>query len=331
MRIRPFMTGVLILTTAVALAAQSTIGQIRLAEGAESGNQLKEPVIDASQTAPIAIGTFTAAYDKKALFVRRGTSGMFGRGPEYKLDPKVDVGAVLAESLRAQASAMGFKVGESGWRLSGAVRDVYLESRQIPYGATLFYAYLAVDVQVQNPAGASSTVPMRLHHYFGGYNAGGGRRDEAETAAAQLLIEGAQDLLARLNRDHFKAPPHPSIAAKLAGIRAGSLLKQFPALRAIGLSGLPEATPALLGVLPQEKDENARATIISALASLGSPASVSVLGNRYATEDEDCRWYTLKALDYIGTDEALKVVRSAGLVDKDTGPQRLARRITGTK
>ena len=64
-----------------------------------------------------------------------------------------------------------------------------------------------------------------------------------------------------------------------------------------------------------------------ALASLGSPAAVAPLIARYALEDEDPRWYTLKALDYIGGDEAMKFVGTAGVNDDDNGPKRLAQRI----
>src|SRR6185295_20246048 len=100
------------------------------------------------------------------------------------------------------AAAMGFNVakpGASGWQISGVLKEAFLESRQIPYGATLFYGYLLVEARVVSPSGAASTVTWRLHHYSGGYNAGLARKDEAEEAAAHLLVEGAQEFLARLN------------------------------------------------------------------------------------------------------------------------------------
>ncbi len=66
---------------------------------------------------------------------------------------------------------------------------------------------------------------------------------------------------------------------------------------------------------------------MDALASLGAPAAVGPLASRYALEDEDPRWFTLKAMDYIGGPEAAKVVESSGLKDEDAGPKRLAARI----
>ena len=315
---------------ATPVRAQSTMNQLRLAEGADETNTLTSSVYDAGGTALVAIGAFTAAYDKKQLFVRRGGGNMFTRGPEYKLSPTIDVTALLTETVEAQARAMGLRIagaGETGWQLSGTVRELYLESRQIPYGATLFYGYINVEVQVGSPSGAKETMVMRLHTYGGDYNAGGGRRDEAETAAARLLIEGAQELLASVNRAYIHARPSASMAAQLATLQAGRLRTQRATLRAIGLSGLDSATSTLLTLLPTEARESGRATVIDALALLGSVAAVEPLAQRYALEDEDCRWFTLKAMDYIGGEQAMKFVSTTGVADKDVGPKRLAARI----
>ena len=309
------------------LVAQSTMNQVRLAEGENDINKLSAPVYDGSRTPPISVGAFTAAYDKKALFVRRTGGNMFTRGPEYKLNPAVDPAAIFAESLGAQAKAMGFRAGDGGWQISGTIRDLYLESRQIPYGSTLFYGFLDTQVQLAGPGGAKPAVAMRLHNYCGGYNAGMGRRDEAESCAAQLLIEGAQELLARLNRLHFKAPPSPAMVKQLTAIDVTTVDKQRPMVRAIALSGAPAAAAAFATVLPSIKTESGRAAVVDALAILGSPSAVSTLSSRYATEDEDPRWYTLKAMDYIGGDDAMKLVSTSGVNDKDNSPKRLAQRI----
>ena len=326
---------ILVMASILALAAstasaQATINELRLAEGETDINRLTGPVYDAADMAPLAIGAFTGAYDRKALFVRRGGGNMFTRGPEYRLNQAIDVAALFGKSLEAQATAMGLRIaggGDPGWRLSGTIRDIFLESRQVPYGATLFYGYMNVDVQLEGPGGAKHAATLRLHNYCGGYNAGMGRRDEAETCAAQLLIEGAQELLARLNRVHFHAAPHATIAAKLSVAENAAADPQRAGIRAIGLSGQESATAVLVKRLPNEQSESGRAAIVDALASLGSAAAVAPLIARYALEDEDPRWYTLKALDYIGGDEAMKFVATAGVNDDDNGPKRLAQRI----
>ncbi len=326
MRLRLLLPAAVLAATAT-LAAQATIAQLRLTEGTHDETQVSSPVYDGA--VPLTIAPFTSTYDKKALFVRRMGGNMFTRGPEYRLAQTIDVGALLTESLTTQAAAMGFATKPGGWQVSGAISDVFLESRQVPYGATLFYGYLVVDVKLSGPGGKTHAATYRLHNYSGGYNAGMGRRDEAETSAARLLVEGAQELLARLNRSVIRARAHSGMATHLETLKSAPIDKQRSVLRMVGLSGVAGATDVLLARLPTEKSESTRAAIINALATLGAPAAVPVLAGRYSTEDEDPRWYTLKAMDYIGGAEAMKVVASLGAKDKDNGPRRLAQRIAG--
>jgi hypothetical protein len=318
------------LATCVAALSAATLQQIRLTEGHDDVNRLTSPVYEnPGLSVNVAV---TANYDLKPKFVRR-TGGRLPatRGPEYDLNPTVDVAALLTEALRSEAAAMGLHrpdAAGSAWQVTGSIRDVYLESRQVYMGATLFYGYMDLDLQVRSPGGESHPRRLRVHNYSGGYNAGIGRRDEAEASAARLLVEGAQEILARLNRDFFKAPPHPDVSGKLSRLQASGVSRNLADLRAIGLSGLPAAAPALLDLIPNEKDESARAAIVDALGHLGSRAAVATLSGRYATEDEDVRWHTLKAMDAIGGTEADLVVNSAGLNDEDAGPKRLAQRVT---
>lgn len=320
------VTAMLLLTAVVVLEAIGTIEELRLDEGRDDTNQVKSPVIDASGTPPVIVGALTAAFDKKAKIVRRGATGFFTKGPEYNLGAKVDLAALLTESVRTEAAAMGFTVGSSGdgWKIGGTLKDIYLESKQIPYGATLFYGYMDVEWSVARGTAPPETRRMRFHSYTGGYNAGIGRKDEASVALAHLLVEGAQEALARLNREIVKAPPHASIKAK-----AGAITASTPAndLLLIALSGEQSAAPALIALVTKEADENRRSALIETLARLGAPDAVPALVPRYGTEDEDCRWYTLKALDYIGGDAALALVKDQGVKDKDGGPRRLAERI----
>ena len=99
----------------------------------------------------------------------------------------------------------------------------------------------------------------------------------------------------------------------------------------MGLSGLQAAVPALLGLLADEDDENIRSEIVDSLGLLGSVEAVDTLSRRYPTEDEDVRWYTLKAMDYIGGEAASRTLNVAGLNDKDSAAKRLAARIVGQR
>ena len=322
--------GCVMLATATALAI-GTIKELSLDDGRDEVNKLTAPAVDGAGTA-VAIGTMAAAFDKDAKIVRRGATGFMTRGPEYNLDKSLDLGALFGNALKQEAVAMGFAAsGASAWQVDGTIKDVYVESKQIPYGATLFWGFMDVDFRVAHGGAAPQTVSLRLHNYNGGYNAGMGRKDEAMVALAHLLVEGAQEALARLNRTHFKAPPHPGVAALIDQVKTMGDHRPASSLYRLALSGSPDAPAVLLALVPSEPDENRRSALIEALARLGSPAAVPVLSQRYAAEDEDCRWVTLKAMDYIGGADADALVKGAGIADKDGGPRRLAEKITGAK
>ena len=318
-----------VLATATALAI-GTIKELTLDEGRDYVNKISAPVVDGAGTT-VAVGTIASTFDKGAKIVRKGATGFMTRGPEYNLDKTVDLGALFGSALKAEATAMGFASGSGGWTIDGTIKDVYLESKQIPYGATLFWGYMDVDFRVSKGSEPPQTVSLRLHNYNGGYNAGMGRKDEAAVALAHLIVEGAQEALARLNRVAFKAPPHPSIAALIDQVKVPGDRRPANAVYRLGLSGSPAAPAALLALIPQETDENRRSALIEAVARLGPAEAVPVLALRYATEDEDCRWVTLKAMDYIGGGDADKVIAGSGLSDEDGGPRRLAEKITGKK
>jgi hypothetical protein len=319
--------GAVMLATATVLAI-GTIKELTLEEGHDDVNRLSAPAVDGANT-PLAVGTIATTFDKGAKIVRRGATGFMTRGPEYNLDKALDLGALFASALKQEGTAMGFAAsGSSPWQVDGTIKDIYVESKQIPYGATLFWGYMDVDFRVAH-GGPPQTVSMRLHNYNGGYNAGMGRKDEA-VALAHLLVEGAQEALARLNRLHFKAPPHPGIATVIEQMKAPGE-RSAAALHRLALSGSPAAPAVLLALVPKEPDENRRSSLIEALGRLGAADAVPVLSQRYATEDEDCRWVTLKAMDYIGGADAETLLKGPGLGDKDGGPRRLAEKITGTK
>ena len=300
--------GGVVLATATALAI-GTIKELTLDDGHDDVNKLTAPAVDGSGTA-VAIGTIAGTFDKDAKIVRRGATGFMTRGPEYNLDKSLDLGALFASAMKQEATAMGF--GGSGgpaWQVDGTIKDIYVESKQIPYGATLFWGFMDVDFRVAHGGAPAQTVSMRLHNYNGGYNAGMGRKDEAMVALAHLLVEGAQEALARLNRLHFKAPPHPGVAALLDQVKTMGENRPAAALHRLGLSGSPDAPGVLLALVPKEPDENRRSSLIEALGRLGATEAVPMLGPRYALEDEDCRWVTLKALDYIGGADAGALVK----------------------
>lgn len=317
----------LVVAASVVLSA-ATIKDIKLAGAYDDLNTLKTPVYDNAGRPGVVI-ELTAAYDRKAKFVRN-TGRFMTKGPEYDLDRNLDLAVLLNESFKKEAATMGLApVTGAPWRVSGKLNQAYLESRQVYMGPMLFWGFLEVDVQITSPTGQSTTKRMRAHSYTGHFNGGFGRQDEAEESAAQLIVEGAQEMLALLNREFIKAPPAPDMKSRFERVRANGVEKAEADVWAIGLSGFSEAGPTLLAMLPTQPTEGLRARIINTLGVLGTREAVAVLGERYAKEDEDARYTTLKAMDYIGGPDAERVLNTSGAKDEDGGPSRLAARIAG--
>lgn len=316
----------------LAVVAQAgTIKKVRVDEvGHDKVNRIGAPIFVTAGVAPLRIGTISSAYDRKAKVVR-GYGNLFTKGPTYDLDGSLDLGALFAQSLRDEAKAMGFTLageGEKVWEISGTLKNIYTESQQMTgYGAVLSYGFCDLDLVLRSPTGDTQNRTWRAHTFFGKVNMGFGRKDEAEAGLAHLLVEGAQDVLARFNRELVKARPAPAVEEKLRVLTASGVQGHEAELYLVGLSGLPAAVAPLLALLEKEPNEDNRSPLINALARLGSPEAIATLASRYEKEDEDCRWYTLKALDYIGGDKALAVLKEKGAKDQDEANKRLFKKL----
>src|SRR5690606_29473286 len=109
--------------------------------------------------------------------------------------------------------------GEGGWKLTGAVEDVYVKNREILFGPLLFTGHVDVRFELVSPAGETATARLRFRPTTARFNAGFGAKDENREALAQVLIEAAQEALARLNQRFFRQPAHPRVADKIAEVR----------------------------------------------------------------------------------------------------------------
>lgn len=295
--------------------------------------QISGPVVDGSNAGPIAVGTFASPFDRNVV---RKFGGGF-RNAMVKgetLAPELDLGEILAGALRMEGRTMGLNVApaaaaQAKWTVGGTIRDVIVEVQHMGFGTLLYYGYLDVDVDVTSEGAPRVTIPVRTGRMFVLYNGGMGIADESEHALKKLLVLGSQQILARLNREVFKAPALAAVEQK-----AGTLTKvteQETALHMVGLSGSAAAVAPLLALLEKDKDENGRTSIAFALAELGAAEAVPVLAKRYATEDEDVRYATLLVMDSVGSEEALAFIRERGTKDKDTAVKRLAERIVAAR
>jgi len=319
--------------------AVGTIKQVRIAEegyGHHDFNTIKAPIFDATGVAPLAIGTLTSSYDAKEKIVR-GRGNIFTKGPTLKLDPKIALGELLAESMRAEAKAMGLPLAAADaagdcWKVSGDLKDIYIESWQMTgYGNILFYGFADLTLEVQGPGGVSESRHYRIHGFHEEGGGGFSRTGASEAALATLVVNGSQELLADLNREFVQAKSAPDVEARLAKLKAPGLEDQAADLRVIGLARPAGAGAALLALLPREDDSDGRILVLNALANIGSPETVAPLIERYGQEDEQGRWYTVKALDYIGGESGMALFQEKGLKDDEYSVRSLAGRILGVQ
>ena len=287
--------------------------------GRVDDNRIEGPVYDTSGLPVIIIEPLGAAYDRDAEVVRS-----LGMGTKaWDLDSSINLAQYLSTELASAAGDLGFVVAPSAqqaWTIGGRLTDVFVESKAGFWGGIQHYGYIEVELNVRGPGGEARSHRFRAHEYMVNANAGLSQRDEATESVARLLVEAAPEIIARLNREHFAAPPHPSILNKLNLLAAeGVTDASRNSLRSIGLSGNSQASGVLLALLSKTEDENDRYDLINALANLGSSDIVAPLSQRYASEEEDCRFMIIKAMDYVGSPEAIRVVIGQATQDDGKG------------
>ena len=156
--------GLLTVASSMVLAI-GTIKELSLADGRDDATTITTPVFDGSSTA-VTVGTITGTFDRGAKIVRRGATGFMTRGPEYNLDKALDLAALFGTAMREEAAAMGFKTAApDAWQVGGTIKELYVESKQIPYGSTLFYGYMALELTAREGYGRpgdGADAPARL-------------------------------------------------------------------------------------------------------------------------------------------------------------------------
>jgi hypothetical protein len=308
-----------------------TINTLDLHEIDDDRIELTGPVWDGSKAGPILVGTFESKFDRKVAN-KLGSGFRNSMMPSYDLAPTLDLGQIVATTLRTEGTKLGLSMmalqeaRAPQWTIDGTIHAADVDIQHMGYGSLLFYSYLDVEVRVTPKDGQPATHRIRPARLFVMYNGGMGMGDEVQAALAKIILVGTQQILARLNREHFQAPVLPAMEMKLAGLKKIDDRGETE-LHAIGLSGLPGAPAALASRLANEPDENVRTSIVYALASLGAAEQVPLLAKRYATEDADVRYATIIAMGHAGTPEALALIREQGMKDKALIIRKLSERL----
>lgn len=315
----------LLLAAALPAQAAKPLAEVNLELGRTETNRIVAPVYDTAQTPSVRFEPLQVDFDTSALVVRR----LVKRVPQNNLPANLDVGQLLADGLIWEGRSMGLRRAEgdaADWTVSGRIDDLFLETRPIPFGPILYYTHLHVTFTVKGE-GVQETVPMRVHNMIARFNGGMGARDENTEAFNIFMVEASQELVARLNRRFFKAPPNPALEASIAGLSPTLIGERESELRRIGLSGSSDAIQPLLELLRQLPDENHRVHAVEALTWLGAEEAVPVLIERYKEEDEDVRYYTLKLVDALGGDEVENFLKTRARFDPDPACRAFANRL----
>lgn len=308
-----------------------TIKTLDLKDVDDDRIEITAPVWDGSKAGPILVGTFESKFDRK---VAGKLAGGFRNAmiSSYDLDPSLDLGRIFADTLRGEGTKLGLSMmapqeaRAPRWTVDGTINDVKVDIQHMGYGSLLFYTYLDVEVRATPAGGQAVTHRLRPARLFVMYNGGMGMGDEVQAALAKIILVGAQQTLARLNREDFQAPALSTMEARLASLKKIDDHGETE-LHAIGLSGVPGAASALASRLESEKDENARTSIVYALTSLGAADQVPLLIRRYKSEDDDVRYATIIALANAGTPEAMALIREQGMKDKTMIVRKLSERL----
>ena len=317
--------GVLLVLAWSSVLSAREIKQVRVELGYNEHNTLRAKLLDGTAIDSVFVAPIESNFDQNAEIVRRLSTGAFTRGVKYELSPAVDLAALLTETLRSEMEKMGLVVaerpGDGVTTLEASLDDIYLETKQVPYGPVLFYGHLQMTVSID---GEKDPYTVGAHNLYQRYNAGFGRRDEAEEALARFLIDTAHEAGAIINRRSLSAPPLVDVEAKVGALGKNKLEDQEILLREVAIAGNAQAVKPLLGLLETLKHEHDRAVVINTLAILGSDTAVEPLLARFDGEDEDCRLYILRALAEIDPAQATQLARSKGIDDKDKAVRSLS-------
>ncbi|MDY7094584.1 MAG: HEAT repeat domain-containing protein [Acidobacteriota bacterium] len=319
------LTFVLLVGIALPVQAAKPLAEVNLELGRTETNRITAPVFDTAQAPSVRFEPLQVDFDTSGLVVRR----LVKRVPQNTLPANLDVGQLLTDGLTWEGRSMGLGRAEGDspdWTVSGRIDDLFLATRPIPFGPILYYTHLHVTLTVEGE-GVKETVPLRVHNIIARFNGGMGARDENTEAFNIFMVEASQELIARLNRRFFQAPPNPALEASIAGLSPTLVGERESELRRIGLSGSPEAIQPLLELLRQLPDENHRVHVVEALTWLGAEEAVPVLIERYKEEDEDVRYYTLKLVDALGGDEVEEFLKTRARFDPDRACREFANQL----
>jgi hypothetical protein len=279
--------------------------------------------LDGAGAAPVYVGEVTSSLDRSATVLKRGgkkrTSGL-----DCDIDPSVDLAGGLRNALRFNLRVLGLRGAETpsgeAWQVTGDLRSFQVFNH-VGIGAYFAWAYATTSWRLVPPGGPAQDRVLRTAMFFPLECGMGTCGDCGAASVVSGLDMASLDILARLNREVVKAPPHPDVTAYAR--RDAEAEEWF----ALGMSGATQTVPKLLEILAAEKDDGHRWLLIRALTWLGSADILPALTANYDAEDEDVRWHVLRAIDYLGVGGYQEFIRAKSATEQDLSCREMLSRL----
>jgi hypothetical protein len=301
------------------------IDEVLLELGRDDENTLRAQVWDGSSGPRVFFEPFTCACQPgdPLVVMLKNSKGLFGMGTQP------DLGTLFRDALRVEAATLGLRTArareDADWVVTGHIERIEMAMKAVPFGPLLFYSHARVTLKIAGEGQGGAGHPLQLHNLQWRFNGGFGIKDEAAEALAHLVVESSQEILGYL-ASVAEFPATAAVDTALDAVRAYGVSDREVEVRMVGLSGDWELASELLALLPRQDQEDERIEIYDALANLREPSVVSELTRWYDKEDEDARYFILKALAYIGSEDALAFLQERSLRDPDRGCRKLGER-----
>ena len=293
--------------------------------GRDDENTIRTQIWDASDGPRVFFEPFTCTCKPgdPLVVMLKNDKPFFGVGTNR------DLGTLFRDALRAEAATLGMRTARdregADWVVTGNIDEIEMSLKPIPFGPILYYSHVRLTLKVAGEGQDAGGHALGLHNLHWRYNGGFGIKDESQEALAHLVVESSQEILAYLAR-LARLPATGAVDTALSAVSAYGVNGREVEVRKVGLSGDRKLAQDLVAVLPRLKEEDERFEVYEALANLREPAVVPELIRWYDREDDDGRYFILKALAYIGGDEAREFLQERSLRDPEKGCRKLAER-----
>lgn len=275
------------------LSVSEEIKSIDFGDGRNFTNRIEAPTYSKGKSCPIFF-SIDQSLDQSAPVIRPFASQLEG----VKLSTDLNIEELVLAAIAEEGESMGFffvAEDEALWKIHGVLKDFYLTCKKEKLGHR-FVGFMDLELSLSGPNGLQEE-KRYVFHVIERKQRLGSIRIEGEEAIAQVLIEGAQEILARLNTHHFQLQPSSSLKFKQIALEKSGFGDNKHNVRQLALAPYDETRETLKALLKKKKKGMTRYHILNFLALMATPEETGYFINIYRKEsDYYARCYLIKAL-----------------------------------